>query len=389
MSPPLIAADDALGLLAVVMSLIALCQLLERTRFGHYLPAPMTVLLFAMLMSNIGVLPTGGPVHNVAIKFIVPLALPLLLFKANLRQVVKGIDSLLWPFVVASLATVAATLIAYLVVPLRSEGPAFAATNAAGLLGGSVNYVAVSRAENLSATGFAIGSAAFVVLFIPYLILLQWLPRQPWIVSLFGRSRVLAVGTQEVSAPSVSPDDQPASTSEDAGPFGLMMALALAGVIAASGTRFSAALGHPEYALLTITALALVLANVAPVPLARIRGETSIAMYLLMIYFTFMGSTADASVLVAQAGPFTWFIALMVLLHLLLLLIAGWLLRIPLVELLLASNATVGGPATAAAYAETLGATVLVTPAVLTGILGYATATFVALALAGVLRAIG
>ncbi|OYY78191.1 MAG: hypothetical protein B7Y43_07195 [Sphingomonas sp. 28-62-20] len=389
MSLPLIAPNDVLGLLAAMMSLIALCQLLERSRFGHYLPAPMTVLLFAMLLSNIGVLPTGGPVHDVAIKFIVPLALPLLLFKANLRQVVRGIDSLLLPFVLATLATVAATLIAFLLVPLGPEGPAFAATNAAGLLGGSVNYVAVSRAENLSATGFAIGSAAFVVLFVPYLVILQWLPRQPWILRRFGPSRVLDMPGQDAPPPDATPDKQPADASAEAGPLGLVVTLALAAAIAAVGARFSTAIGHSEYALLTITAVALALANIAPAPLARIRGETSIAMYILMIYFAFMGSTADASVLIAQAGPLTWFIALIVILHLAFLLVAGWLLRLPLVELLLASNATVGGPATAAAYAETVGATALVTPAVLTGILGYATATFVSLALANLLRVIG
>lgn len=389
MSTPLIAATDVLGLLAAMMSLIALCQWLEQTRVGHYLPAPMTVLVFAMLLSNIGVLPTGGPVHDVAIKYIVPLALPLLLFKANLRQVARGIDSLLLPFIVASVATVVATVIGYLLIQLGPEGPAFAATNAAGLLGGSVNYVAVSRAETLSANGFAIGSAAFVVLFVPYLIILQWLPRQPWIVRRFGPSRILAVQVPESALPRTAPEEQSATAGEQVGSLGLIVALALAAVIAAVGTSLSAAVGHPEYALLTITAAALVLANIAPAPLARIRGETSIAMFSLMIYFTFMGSTADASVLIAQAGPLTWFIAVIVILHLVFLLLAGWLLRLPLVELLLASNATVGGPATAAAYAETIGATALVTPAVLTGILGYATATFVALALANLLRAIG
>ena len=64
-----------------------------------------------------------------------------------------------------------------------------------------------------------------------------------------------------------------------------------------------------------------------------------------------------------------------------LLLVGERVLGLPRDELLLASNANVGGPTTAAAMAAAQRWRALVVPALLTGVLGYSIATFVALAL--------
>ena len=57
------------------------------------------------------------------------------------------------------------------------------------------------------------------------------------------------------------------------------------------------------------------------------------------------------------------------------------MLGLPRREILLASNANVGGPTTAAAMASAKGWTEMIVPALLTGILGYSVATFLALPL--------
>lgn len=390
MTTPLIGPNDVMGLLAVAAILIAFCFWLEGAVRRFPIPASTAILALAMLASNIGIIPTGSPTHSMVIALAVPIALPLLLFKANLRVAVLGIGALLVPFVIATLATCIAVLVGFAMIDLGPEEVAFAATNAAGFLGGSVNYVAVSRATELSATGFAIGSAAFVVAFIPYLAILQFIAVQPAFRRHFVQSRVL---TDADAAPAPLPDTdaapQPAATGagEDGAalPLGLLVAVALAVVIAALSARIGEAIGAPQLNLLIATALSLAVANAAPGPLARLRGEQTLGTWILMVYFVFMGSTAEARVLIEQAGPATWFIAVTITLHLILLLVLGKLARQPLHELLLASNATIGGPPTASAFAQAIGATRLITPAVLAGVLGYATATFVALGLAGIL----
>lgn len=271
---------------------------------------------------------------------------------------------------------------------LGPEGVAFAATNAAGFLGGRVNFVAVSRATDLSATGFAVASAAFFVIFVPYLVILQAVTASSRIRAWFRPSPVEVEAAAKAEGRS---EQAPVAPPEVGGPMpvGLLAAIALSIDLAAASAQIAGALGIPQFALLIVTALALVAANVAPGPLGRVRGEQKIATWLLMVNFVFMGSTAEARVLIEQAGPATWFIIIAVALHIVLLLLFGWIARQPLDKLLLASNATIGGPPTASAFAQAIGATPLITPAVLAGVLGYATATFLALALAGVMPSRG
>ena len=68
--------------------------------------------------------------------------------------------------------------------------------------------------------------------------------------------------------------------------------------------------------------------------------------------------------------------------HLSVCLAGGRLLRLPMQAVLVASNANVGGPATAAAMASSKGWPHMIQPAMLTGSLGYAVATALGLGMA-------
>ena len=67
--------------------------------------------------------------------------------------------------------------------------------------------------------------------------------------------------------------------------------------------------------------------------------------------------------------------------HLAVCLAGGRLLRLPMQAVLIASNANVGGPATAAAMASSKGWQHMIQPAMLTGSLGYAVATAIGTAM--------
>ena len=86
-------------------------------------------------------------------------------------------------------------------------------------------------------------------------------------------------------------------------------------------------------------------------------------------------------------GPVLFvFAALILTIHLIFLLLGGWLLKLDLSEMVIASNANMGGPTTAAAMAVARRWQTLVLPAILCGTLGYAVATFIGVALGHWLR---
>jgi uncharacterized membrane protein len=102
---------------------------------------------------------------------------------------------------------------------------------------------------------------------------------------------------------------------------------------------------------------------------------------LMQVFFATIGASANIAVVV-EVGPVLFvFAALILAVHLMVLLSAGWMLRLDLAELVVASNANMGGPTTAAAMAIGRGWNHLVVPAILAGTLGYAIANFVGFAI--------
>ncbi|MDX1555084.1 MAG: DUF819 family protein, partial [Xanthomonadales bacterium] len=76
----------------------------------------------------------------------------------------------------------------------------------------------------------------------------------------------------------------------------------------------------------------------------------------------------------------------MVVVHLVLIVTAGRMLRLDLAEVMIASNACIHGPAPAAALAASKGWRALIAPGILVGLFGYAVATFIGVGLTALLR---
>jgi uncharacterized membrane protein len=110
----------------------------------------------------------------------------------------------------------------------------------------------------------------------------------------------------------------------------------------------------------------------------------------MMLFFATIGAVAAGGFGSLQAMHSCWwllaFILLQLSVHLAFSIGFGRLLGLPMQSILIASNANVGGPATAAAMATSKGWASMVQPAMLTGSLGYAIANAVGLAMAAWLR---
>ena len=103
-------------------------------------------------------------------------------------------------------------------------------------------------------------------------------------------------------------------------------------------------------------------------------GSSDLARFLMMLFFTSIGASSGGG-LHASSAPLATFVTLQLAVHVAVVLAGGYVLRLPMDVVIIASNANVGGPATAAAMAAARGWNHLVQPAMILGALGYCIGT--------------
>lgn len=64
--------------------------------------AAMVSILVGLAASNLGILPYEAPAYSIVMEFLLPMAVPLLLFKADLRRIFQSTGTLLVAFLVGS-----------------------------------------------------------------------------------------------------------------------------------------------------------------------------------------------------------------------------------------------------------------------------------------------
>jgi uncharacterized membrane protein len=163
-------------------------------------------------------------------------------------------------------------------------------------------------------------------------------------------------------------------------------ALAVAATLCAAGYGLADALGIASAGILFVTALTVALATLFPERLGSIAGAHEVGVLLMQIFFAVIGASASVGLVIRHGLVLFVFAIAILTVHLVVILVAGRLLRLDLAEIVIASNANMGGPTSAAAMAVARRWETLVIPAVLCGSLGYATATFLGVAVGHGLR---
>lgn len=373
---PLVSPDNHLLLWAVLLATGAAALVAERTQWGRSFSGAVLAIGGGFLLSNTGVLPASAPAYDMVWGYLVPLAIPLLLVRADLRRIVKESGPMLVAFSLGAVGTVVGTVVAFHLVPLGEEGFKLAGVFCATYIGGSINYVAVAQALELKSPDLlAAGLAADNLVMTLYFLVLFALPSLAWLRRRYPRR----VGIEE-DGHDAAVGFQPATAA------GMLTALAYAAAICSGGFALARIVGVPGAGILGLTLLAVAAATLFPSRLATLGGADELGVVLMQVFFATIGAGAHVGTVVRVGLPLFLFAALTLAVHLAVVLLAGRLVRADLVELVVASNANLGGPATAAAMAAARGWRGLVIPAVLCGTLGYAVATFIGVVLGTALR---
>lgn len=373
--------SDNFYVLSAVMVLSTLGLTLERrTKIGKALSAPLATMGMGLIIANLGIMPFGSPVYDFVNKYLVAFAVPLLLFDSDLRRVVSDTGTLLIAFLVGAVSTIIGTLITYPLLPLKSmgsEGWKIASALAARHIGGAINFVAVSETLNVSGSSISAAIAADNVVIALY----------------FGMLFSLAKAADESDSDNEKleidvrdPEDVNAVGSDMTMPS-IATSITVASCLVIAGKLLTTALLPTMSALPLISLTTVAAATICPRFFKELSFTgTCLGVIFMQMFFAVSGAAGSIKLVMEKAPALFLFSAMQVAIHFVSLMFFGRLiLKLDPNELYLASNANVGGPTTAAAMATGKGWKKLVLPSLLVGILGYATATPIALLLGKVL----
>lgn len=377
----LIHSDNTWALWAILVGVAALSIWLEqRFRWAAKVTGCVIALIAMMLLSNFGVIPTESAVYDTVWDYVVPLAIPLLLFQCNIKRIGRESGRLLLIFLIGSVGTTVGALGGFFLLHnLFPELYKVAAMFTGTYIGGSVNFVAM--ADTFGASGQMSSQAVVAdnLLMALYFFVLIAMPS----IAFFRRHYTHPLVDQVEAGQGGSAGEfwkaRPISLqniSFDIAATFLIVAVStaiadfFARLFPAEGAGFilNQLLGN-KY--LIMTTLTMICATAFPKAFNDAPGANEIGTFLIYIFFAVIGAPASIVSILTQAPVLLIYALIIVAVNMLFSLLFGKLFHFHLEEIILASNANIGGPTTAAAMAISKGWNQLIGPVMLVGVLGY------------------
>ena len=371
-----------LALAAVVFVAI---QLERHVGVFRSLGAALVGILLAMLLSNIGILPGTSPTYEFLMGTGVNLAIALILLSVDLGSVLKAGSGMLAAFGIGALGTAVGAITGGLLLSglVGPETWKLAGQFTGTYTGGGANFAALGRAFETSADLFSAATAADVI------VTAVWMAACLAVPVLLGRPKQGQGQGQGQETPVASSAEgqltleRTLQSSVKPVLLGDTAALVAIAVGAVWGADQLAGL-LPIHEVLWLTTIVLILAQVPAVK--ALTGSALFGNYLLLLLLASNGARSVIANLVAMGPPVFYYAIITVALHGVVIFGIGRLARLDFATLAVASQANVGGAASAIALAGARGYTDQLVPGVAVGLLGYAVGNYLGFVVAAMMR---
>jgi uncharacterized membrane protein len=396
----LIKADDYVTLWGIIVVWASASIYLEqRYSWAAKISGAIVALIGAIILSNTGIIPTASPVYDAVWTFIIPLAIPLLLFHVKIKRIWQESGRLLIIFLISSIGTVAGVIISFFL--LKDHIPVLdklGAMLSASYIGGGVNFAAMAAKFETPGEMVSAAVVADNLMMAIYFVVLMMVPAIG-----FFRRRFKTPHVDQVESGSIGVEGKTLAES-----FWKRKDISLKDIALSVGTAFLLVIVSFKVAefldsaipsgddvsffinlvnglfgdkYLMLTTLTFLVLAMFPRYFESINGSQEIGTFLIYLFFVVIGIPASIPLIIENAPLLLVFVFIIVVVNLTVSLTAGKLLKYDLEEILLASNANVGGPTTAAAMAIAKGWKDLIGPILVVGTLGYIIGNYVGTAL--------
>ena len=396
----LISADNYWALWAIVVGFATLSIVLEQKyKWASTVSGVIIALACAMTLSNLKIIPMSSQVYDIVWDYAVPLAIPLLLIKCDIKKIVMKSGKILVIFLIGSFAATAGSLIVFFILKNHiNELEGIAAMITGTYIGGTVNFAALSNAFNVSEKMVSSATVAdnllmalyfFILISIPSLNFFRKNYKHPYI------DKMENVKVENITSEYWKPKE---ISLKD-----IAISISLAFIIVAISNSLSAYLAYliPKtnfilYMIngllgnqyLIITTISTICAVLFPNILSKIGAAQEIGTFLIYLFFFVIGVPASLTEIIKNSPLLLVFCSIVVFINMLISFIFGKIFKFNLEDIILASNANIGGPTTAAAMAISKGRLDLVGPVIFVGTLGYIIGTYCGIFIGNLLLAI-
>ena len=383
----LISAENSWALFAILATIAAAAIIMEQKwKWASKLSGCVIALIGAMILSNLKIIPLDAPAYDFVWDYVVPVAIPLLLFNANLKTIGKCSGRTLIIYLLSGLGTICGGFLAFFCLHNYIPEPEKITSMMVGsYTGGSPNLVAMANAFHVSGETVSVAIVADNMLMVIYFFVLAAMPAVSFFYKKFKHPIMDRMEKEDAAANAENhavfywkPKD--ISLKDIAACLSVSLAIVAVSSNAADYFEHMIPTGNFLLALLNgslgnqyliMTTITMLLATLFPGFVGKLGGAQEMGTFFIYIFFTVIGVPASVSMIITQAPMLLVFCLIIVGVNMLFSLLFGKLFKFSLEEIIVASNANIGGPTTAAAMAISKGWDELVTPAILVGTLGY------------------
>lgn len=362
------------GVLAIIVIACATLAYVLQNRYNwaKKISGCMIALILGMLLSNTNIVVQDASIYDFVWDYVLPFSLPFLLWNANIRNIFKDSKRLLGIYLISALGTLFGVILA--IVLLRnnlSNIGHIGAMMCGTYIGGSVNLVAIANLFEVDQSVLSASIVADNFLMVLYFLVLVALPNVSFLKKHFKQKK----HKKEKEIHSEQKLSVKSMVLGSVISFGVVClskyVSSLFGNISTTNVFFELIITLLKSQYIWITTCSVCLATFFSKQIQTVFPSKIVGEYLMHIFFVVIGIPASLMMIITNMPILFVFNFIIVSVNLFVSLVGGKLFDYSLESICVASNANIGGPTTAAAYATSQGWDGLVIPAVLVGTLGY------------------
>lgn len=390
MTHTLISADNTWALWAIIIGWAAISIWLEqRFKWASKISGAIIALLGTLILSNLGIIPQESSVYDAIWDYVVPMSIPLMLFSSNLKKIWREAGKTVVIFIISGFGTVLGAIAGHFALAraVGEESAAVATTMTGSYTGGPGNFAAMADMTGLSGgTTSALVVADNLLMGLLFIALIA-IPNMKFFRKYFKHPHI-----DELEANGGQIDDGETGAAsywkrEEVSLKDIALAMGTAIVICAVSVSICTFFGNVIPAdgngavailatllsnkYLMITTITVLITTFMPNYCESLHGSQDIGFFFIYLFLTVIGVPASIPLIIHEAPILLLYCTIIVVVNLLVTLIFGKLLKFSIEEIVIASNANIGGAATAMAYTISKGWKKMIVPAMMVGVLGY------------------